>query len=620
MAVGYRAVLRLEKGTSAVATAEQQLYSWLSGKRQDRRSGVDTADWDGAGRHRLGEQAFLDVVHDDSGEARRCLYRFTESNPMGTWSVTVYALDGLAGESVLVVENGLEGVEPGEAIERIAPPKLVTNILETVTVRDGGTVLHGRPWLARDHDVDTVLDAIRDPKRVAPVLVAASFAPDLDQQWRTVTESLARQCVGVISAFTVSHGALDEVNRRLPAAYQIGPGRIRTFLPGVDLDNEDDARRHKILGPTTLERSLDGSRVAKHLANRLARTARRQLLEFELPSEIRRGIDLLRRAEARLGLEIEVEQRVSRAEETPEPPEQAVAETVVELDVAAESVPQGAVDAAGRLVKRWLGVEVWGQGDIERIDLLLATKEAQSQVAREQLELAEQRMQELEGDLRRARSVEDDLQLNWAIASGEAQDLEYEVQVLRQRLIRAGRAEETFVEEDEDWSPPVNIEELVNRITEGKNAHVAMRRVVFTGDEAKALEIDDRVQFEHCAKRMWTYVRVLHDYAEQAVAGFKGGVHTYLTNDQVDGFKCSDRNHSPTESESVLSRPAWRAERELPVPEAVCAEGRVVMAAHFKMNGQGQFAPRLHYYDDTAGTGKIYIGYIGRHLTNTLTS
>jgi len=25
----------------------------------------------------------------------------------------------------------------------------------------------------------------------------------------------------------------------------------------------------------------------------------------------------------------------------------------------------------------------------------------------------------------------------------------------------------------------------------------------------------------------------------------------------------------------------------------------------------------MHYYDDSTGTGKIYVGYIGRHLTNT---
>ena len=44
------------------------------------------------------------------------------------------------------------------------------------------------------------------------------------------------------------------------------------------------------------------------------------------------------------------------------------------------------------------------------------------------------------------------------------------------------------------------------------------------------------------------------------------------------------------------------------------------MEAHFRPTHQDTFAPRMHYYDDTAGTGKVYIGYIGKHLTNLQTS
>jgi hypothetical protein len=43
------------------------------------------------------------------------------------------------------------------------------------------------------------------------------------------------------------------------------------------------------------------------------------------------------------------------------------------------------------------------------------------------------------------------------------------------------------------------------------------------------------------------------------------------------------------------------------------------MPAHFKAGQENTFAPRVHYFDDTDQTGKIYIGYIGRHLMNTKT-
>jgi hypothetical protein len=43
------------------------------------------------------------------------------------------------------------------------------------------------------------------------------------------------------------------------------------------------------------------------------------------------------------------------------------------------------------------------------------------------------------------------------------------------------------------------------------------------------------------------------------------------------------------------------------------------MPAHFKVSTNDSFAPRMHYFDDTDRSGRIYIGYIGRHLTNTRT-
>src|SRR5690606_31892549 len=46
MAVGYRAVLRIDGDISAVEAAREQLYSWLTVKKKDRRSTVAAADWE----------------------------------------------------------------------------------------------------------------------------------------------------------------------------------------------------------------------------------------------------------------------------------------------------------------------------------------------------------------------------------------------------------------------------------------------------------------------------------------------------------------------------------------------------------------------------------------------
>jgi hypothetical protein len=73
------------------------------------------------------------------------------------------------------------------------------------------------------------------------------------------------------------------------------------------------------------------------------------------------------------------------------------------------------------------------------------------------------------------------------------------------------------------------------------------------------------------------------------------------------------------ESQTVRNNPKWRREREFPVPKAVCASGMLFMGSHVRVGASavGQISPRLYFYDATAQTGMIYVGYLGRHLTNT---
>src|SRR5690606_20604795 len=184
-------------------------YSWLAGKKKERRSTVADADWEGPGRHLLGEQAILDVVHGDperEGGQRR-LYRLTETNELGTWPVTLYAMEGRSGAGgTIVIEAGLEGADEAEAMVRVSPPRIVRGILDALPVREGRTALHGTPGIVLD--ADTALDAITDPERVAAVIVAASPGLELEGRWRDVVRSLTRESAGVASAFVVGWNAV----------------------------------------------------------------------------------------------------------------------------------------------------------------------------------------------------------------------------------------------------------------------------------------------------------------------------------------------------------------------------------------------------------------------------
>ncbi|MGG5754222.1 hypothetical protein ACQ3I4_16700 [Zafaria sp. Z1313] len=134
-----------------------------------------------------------------------------------------------------------------------------------------------------------------------------------------------------------------------------------------------------------------------------------------------------------------------------------------------------------------------------------------------------------------------------------------------------------------------------------------------------SLEIYDGLG--RCAATFWEYVLIMRDYCiEKTDGNFSGNLFGYLTSEQTLGRKCDPKRFAQTESESVKSNSKWRKERLLPVPDSVDPSKQVLMLAHFKTSVKDGVAPRMYIHDDTTGTGKIYIGYIGKHLSNTMTS
>lgn len=63
-----------------------------------------------------------------------------------------------------------------------------------------------------------------------------------------------------------------------------------------------------------------------------------------------------------------------------------------------------------------------------------------------------------------------------------------------------------------------------------------------------------------------------------------------------------------------------RRERTFPVPTTADSSGEVFMSTHFAPTHRDQNAPRMYYFADVAKTKKVYIGYVGVHLSNTKTN
>lgn len=610
--IGYRSILRLGANDSAIQVAESQLSSWF---RSKRRNGIETTDWDGPGDYQLGDSAHLSVVHGGEGldGSNRRLYRFQEENLGGNWIVSVYALDTpnarASQQQSIVVEVSTEAPDTRSAITKVRTPRLVREILQAHDASDGSAPLTGSPQFIRGDGAEDVLTAILDPTRTASVIVAPVPFAEYEDNWRDIVKNLTVESVGVASTFVTDAAATQILTRELPPSHSVSAGVVRTYSPRVDIDVPDDRRRHLMLFPDTLARSLKGTRVATPLAKRHAESTRLRFIERELPSDVRRGMDLLRRAEAEQRRTVTVERTFA-----------AVREQLRDAWTTDHETGKTS-DKLSLLLTRWTGIGTQAattdNDAVARLGAELEAKAAEVALLKEQFDQLVRENDAMRTELEATRGQFDELQLLTTIAEDDARKAERTATYLRQQLAAANMHGQLYVPaEDDIWEPPDGIYELLERITPGAKTHRAFSRVVFTGDEDTAMEIEKRGQGMRYAHAFWDYIRVLYDYAEGHSDGrINCGVHAYLTSDYISGHKCPADRHVPTESSTTLQR--WGRERTLPVPPEVDPTGKVLMAAHFRPTWADTFAPRMHYYDDAANTGKMYVGYIGKHLPNT---
>lgn len=607
----YRAVLRLANGEDPVRVADQQMRSWLRTKLKGARHGtLETADWDGLGTHDLGSDAILGVARADStdGGTRRQLLRFTEVNDQGEWTVSLYSIETSSERAIVVTGNGPRW---------IAPPRVVGQFLEAADVRDAGQRVFNGAHLVDESEMAAVLQYLVDPARQNALILAASPGHGLEQNWRGLIDSLTAQSAGVASVFVVPAHVMEGLNDRLPPSHGIRAGQVRTFLPDVDLESGSDAYRHRILGPATLARSSNSGRVAESLQQTHARSIRKWAIEERLGTDVRRALHQLDKRLADIRRTEILDALTVDDDHSPDEPREGEATSLEQPP----SEPRRR-DRITRLVKRWLGREHRGDEDLDEVDAMLRRQRKELELLGAQVESTRADLEARDDELSQLRRRFEDSELDAAAEADTARTLERENGILRARLKRAGQYEDLYVEPEADaWAAPESMIELVLRLQVGEQSHVALDRVVFCGDADPAAEIDAYDPLARYAARMWDYVRVLFDYADLKLSGgYRGSVHTYLTDDTHSGARCSPQRHASTESDSVTTNKRLRDQRLFTVPLDVSPDGRAHMFAHFKPTHADTFAPRMHYLDDTAGTGKVYIGYIGRHLGNTKTN
>lgn len=165
-----------------------------------------------------------------------------------------------------------------------------------------------------------------------------------------------------------------------------------------------------------------------------------------------------------------------------------------------------------------------------------------------------------------------------------------------------------------------------------KTVHTVLResadrfdRIVIPGaviDGAAALDQYDPAHQARWAQRTGDSLESLARYAaaaHRAEQRFHGSFYTFCT--------CSPEASIPArtvkmgESKALRATPRLLELRYFPIDPAVCGKPFALMETHIAIQLVGNPAPRLYFLDDVRGaTGKIHIGYVGKHLENKNTS
>jgi hypothetical protein len=385
---------------------------------------------------------------------------------------------------------------------------------------------------------------------------------------------LTAECAGLAGLFRLDEKAAAILRADWSPTHDVEPGAIRVFLPGADPASGDDARRHRVLPASTILAEDPGL-----LSRYLGTACRKRATELPLPAHVAAVDRILEQAE-----QAALREAVARREA-----EQAAA------------------------------VPVSGKAEAPRAPDADAGIEMSSVVAglRDQID-------ELTESLRQARESLEGEQLENAVMHEELLAAKAAAERLRARLPAAARlgngsgngnnGSGNGYGNDGKVLPqyPRSFAELLAWMHDR-----GLPRVVFTGKPDEALALDDHNPLGAWASKTWEILRVLDGYAElRSTDKFGQGVHAYLERTPAGRPGYSVHAHATQESDLVSKTPKYRNHRMRPVPSEVSPDGMIYMPAHFKITQHGLISPRLYYYDDATGTGKIYVGYIGKHLPN----
>lgn len=581
-------------------SAEAELTSWLASKRWaiDAARDCDVDD---------GKRA-LQILHHDDGKSKSLRARLIErETPTGTYTTELLAHDRRGeGDWVRIhVANDQGGF--------VDVPRVARRLMQALPLSGSTLQFEDRAQVFNVSRTDELLDILCDDERIGLVLVAGTDATSgipfdsFVQQMNRWTKEVFGLAQVIVLDPTATRSLRDQFD-----GHAVDPWTIRTYYPGVDPASIVDARRHKILSTARLADEADPKVVRL-----LGRVARIHASRYPAPAEVIKLRRAFQRLENRLVVEaLPLELPPTAALQQTAPPEAELTSTLVESPDATTAAGPGVAHDRSESSAVVPERDTRPDSVAERLHADLIRALSRLERAEAQLELLQERAEAAEDDLAVARRLLEDGQVDRAILQDASESLAARVKWLQSELAQREARDIAYGDTPQRFSGdyPDSFDSLLDRTPE-----LAQLGIVLTCSPAEARALDENDTLNSAVRTTWDALTALADYLRARSDG-KGvtSVDRYLRSTPAGYATFPVGKHAYTETGTTMKR--WKDERLFPVPTSVDESGSATMTAHFKLAQIGMVSPRMYYLDRSPLDGKIYVGYIGPHLTNTQTN
>lgn len=589
----YGAYMRCDAGDRWIPRAVDQIGSWL------REKGWDVDLTVSATHERPGATLVLEQIDDTAGTDYRMALQ--ESNETGEWATEVHLHDELGSHDwlTLAVRSGHGGF--------VRVPRLARYLMQVLPLGDGDVeFIDGRhQW--GEPDVDALIDLLSDPLRHGLVFVAgtddASGIP-VDAFSRQV-ERWSREVVGLAQVVVLDPAGTAAFEAAVGTGFRAPSWTIRTYHPGVQFGDSRDARRHRILGTERLV--SQGDNTTQKLLGDIARGH----------AAIRPTDNVVVRARRRLQRHQNRQLLDALAVPAPVAAPLPVAPTPVpDLHVADVLAPPSRAEIEVALVHRVLGITEITEDALLRFAETAVLAPRHLEVAHAlQLRMTDFQvvLEQLEDQKSELVEALDSAQMETELVSLELDAAQARVQYLTEKLRQSHdyATEHTETPTQFENKRPRSFRSLLEKVAK-------LEEIEFTGDVSEVEKLNQIDTNDSALRVAWEAIIAIRDYIRaRSIGDCSQGLAYYLEHTPSGYHPFPPGKFADTETGETMRR--FGKERIFPVPTSIDPSGEIEMKAHFKLARIGMVSPRMHVYDGHPTEPRVFIGYIGPHLTNTQT-